>query len=310
MEFLTQLLNISMFAATIRLATPIIAAAIGEVVTEKAGILNVGIEGMMLFGAFGAVIASYLTGSPWLGLLGGMLTGALMGLIHAYASVSLRISQVVSGIAINIFALGTTTTLARFIFQEQRTQVAAFQEISIPGCVNIPIIGPIFCKHVVLVYVVLGLVILTQVVLSRTTLGLKIRSVGENPRAAETAGIHVIRLKYLCTTYGGMMAGLAGAFLSLAQLNLFVDNMSAGKGWIALTAVVFGRWNPIGVALGSLLFGFVEALGLRIQALGIPIPHELLLMLPYLTTFLVFAGFVGRARTPASLGKPYVKETL
>jgi ABC-type uncharacterized transport system permease subunit len=310
MDIITQLFGVSLFAAGIRLSIPIIAAAVGEVFTERAGILNIGIEGMMLAGAFGAVITSYLSGSPWIGVLGGILFGALLGLVHAYASISLRISQVVSGIAINIFALGTTTTLARLIFHEERVQVESFKPLAIPVCSNIPVIGPLFCQHAALVYLVILVVFIAQLVLFRTTLGLKIRSVGENPKAAESAGINVPLVKYACTIYGGMMAGLAGSFLSLVQLNLFVDNMSAGKGWIALTAVVFGRWSPLGVALGSLLFGFVEAVGLRVQALGLPIPYELLLMLPYLTTFLVFAGVVGRARSPATLGNPYTRESL
>jgi simple sugar transport system permease protein len=256
------------------------------------------------------VIASYLSGNPWIGVLGGILCGALLGAIHAYASVNLRIDQVVLGIAINIFALGTTTTLARLIFREERVQVAAFEELALPVCSDIPVIGPIFCQHAALVYIVILIVIIAQLVLFRTTIGMSIRSVGENPKAAESAGINVSLIKYACTIYGGMMAGLGGSFLSLVQLNLFVDNMTAGKGWIALAAVVFGRWSPLGSALGSLLFGFLEAVGLRVQALALPIPHELLLMLPYLTTFLVFAGVVGRSRAPASLAKPYTRESL
>jgi len=310
MDIIVQLFGVSLFAAGIRLSIPIIAAAIGEVFAERAGILNIGIEGMMLTGAFGAVIASYLSGNPWIGVLGGIFLGGLLGLIHAFASIHLRISQIVSGIAINIFALGATTTLARLIFNEQRVQVAAFKPLAVPVCSDIPIIGPLFCQHAALVYLVILIVIITNLVLFRTTLGLSIRSVGENPKAAESAGINVMLIKYACTVFGGMMAGLAGSFLSLVQLNLFVDNMSAGKGWIALTAVVFGRWGPIGTALGSLLFGMVEAIGLRVQALGLPIPHELLLMLPYLATFFVFIGLVGRTRPPASLAKPYKRESL
>jgi ABC-type uncharacterized transport system permease subunit len=262
----------------------------------------------MLMGAFGAVLASYYLNNPWLGLIGGMISGALMGGIHAFASITLRINQVVSGIAINIFALGTTTTMARILFEEQRPQVASFQAVSVPICVDIPIVGPLFCQHVVLVYLILAIALVSQFILFRTTLGLRIRAAGEHPRAADAAGIQVVLIRYACTVFGGVMAGIGGSFLSLAQLNLFVDNMSAGKGWIALTAVVFGRWNPLGAALGGLLFGGVEAIGLRAQALGLPIPHELLLMLPYLATFLVFIGLVSEARAPSGLGKPYAKE--
>jgi len=310
MELLTQLFGVSLFAAAIRLSIPIIAAAVGEVFAERAGILNIGIEGMMLMGAFGAVIGSYYSGSPWVGLLSGMLFGAILGLIHAYAAITLRINQVVSGIAINLFALGATTTMARILFHEQRTQVASFDELAIPVCKGIPVLGPVLCEHAFLVYLVVAIAFLSQYILFRTTLGLRIRAIGEYPKAADSAGIRVLFIKYACTVFGGVMAGIAGSFLSLVQLNLFVDNMSAGKGWIALTAVVFGRWSPVGAMLGGLLFGMVEAIGLRVQALGLPIPHELLLMLPYLATLLVFTGVVGRTRAPASLGKPYAKETL
>jgi simple sugar transport system permease protein len=310
MDIILQLFGVSLFAAAIRLAMPIIAAAVGEVYTERAGILNIGVEGTMLMGAFGAVLASFYFNSPWLGLLGGMAFGAVLGIIHAFTSITLRINQVVSGIAINIFALGTTTTMARILFEERRPQVASFEALSIPVCKDIPFLGPILCQHVVLVYLILAVAFASQLILFRTTLGLRIRAVGEHPRAADAAGIQVQLIRYACTTFGGMMAGMGGAFLSIAQLNLFVDNMSAGKGWIALAAVVFGRWNPLGAMLGGLLFGMVEAIGLRAQALGLPIPHELLLMLPYLTTFLVFTGLVAHAKAPAALGRPYAKEML
>lgn len=310
MDILTQLFGVSLFAAAIRLAAPIIAAAVGEVYAERAGVLNIGVEGMMLMGAFGAVLTAFYLNSPWLGLLGGMTCGAALAAMHAFASITLRINQVVSGIAINILALGTTTTMARILFQEKRPQVAAFDAVSIPACKDIPVVGPILCQQAVLVHLILAVAVVSQIVLFRTTVGLRIRAVGENPKAADAAGIQVLLIRYACTIFGGIMAGIGGTFLSLGQLNLFVDNMSAGKGWIALAAVIFGRWNPLGAALGGLLFGAVEALGLRAQALGLPIPHELLLMLPYLTTFLVFAGLVSHARAPAALGKPYAKEML
>ena len=308
MDILTQIFAVAFFAAAIRLSTPLIAAALGEVFAERAGIINVGIEGMMLLGAFVAVVASYYTHNPWLGVLAAVASAGALGLVHAFASIALRLDQIVSGIAINLFVLGGTSSMLRVLFTDTRPQVEKFEPIRIPLCADLPVIGPIFCQQYMLVYVVLGLVILGHFVLFRTTLGLQIRAVGEHPKAADTAGIDVVRIRYACVIFAGMMAGLAGSFLSLAQVGVFSDNMTVGKGGIALGAVVFGRWNPVGATLGALLFGAVEVLSIRAQAYGLPIPHELLLALPYVVTILVFAGLIGQATSPAALTRPYSKE--
>jgi ABC-type uncharacterized transport system permease subunit len=295
------------FSSAIRLATPLISAAIGEVFCEKAGILNVGIEGMMLNGAFVAIVATSITDNPWIGVFAAILTSALFALIHAFASIKIQINQVVSGLAINLFVLGATSTINRIYFLGERPSVPDFSPIAIPYLSDIPIIGPIFFNHFMLVYIILFIVLISHFVLFRTVLGMKIRAVGENPRAADTAGINVALIRYGCTIFAGIMAGLAGSFLSLAQMNVFTDNMTAGKGWIALVIVVFGKWTPKGIVVGSLLFGAIEAFSLRAQAYGITVPYELLLLLPYLITILVFAGFIGRAVGPAAMSQPYSK---
>lgn len=306
-EILLGIFGATFFSSAIRLAIPLISASLGEVFCEKSGILNVGIEGMMLGGAFAAIMATYFTQNPWLGVLTAILTAAIFGLIHAFACIKIQINQVISGIAINLFVLGATSTINRLFFLGERPSVPDFSPISLPFLSQIPLIGPILFNNYVLVYLILFIVIISHFVLNRTILGMKIRAVGENPRAADTGGINVNLIRYGCTIFAGMMAGLAGSFLALAQMNVFTDNMTAGKGWIALVIVVFGRWTPKGIVLGSLLFGAIEAFSLRAQAYGLQLPYELLLLLPYLITILVYIGLVGRAVGPAALSKPYSK---
>lgn len=302
-----ELFTLNMGAAAVRMALPIIAAGIGELVSQKAGIINVGIEGTVLAGAFGGYAAFVFSGNPWIGLLGGILSGMLASLVHAYSTITLRINQIVSGIAINILSVGTTTTLARFLFSNTGVQSDSLPMVAIPVLQHIPIIGFIFFRQNVLVFIVAGIVLLTHFVLFKTHLGLRIRATGEHPKAADTAGISVIRLRYMAVLFAGAMAGIAGSYLSLVQLNVFVDNMSAGKGWIALTAVIFGRWRPGNLVMAGLLFGTLEAIGVRSQALGLGIPYEVVLMLPYLVTLIAFVFLVGSSRAPRSMGKPYPK---
>lgn len=306
-SILTGLFGLSFFSATIRLATPMIAAAIGEVFCERAGIINVSIEGMMLNGAFIGIVTTLETHNPWIGLLAAIISSGLFGLLHGFLSIKLQVNQVVAGIAINLFVLGGTSTLNRLMYKGERPSIESFPIISVPGLSDIPIIGPIIGNHYLLVYIIFFLVLVTHFVLFRTILGMKIRAVGENPRAAETAGINVFKIRFGATIFAGMMAGLAGGFLSLAQMNVFTDNMTAGKGWIALVIVVFGKYSPGRVAIGSLLFAAIEAISMRAQAYGVMLPYELLLLLPYLVTTLVFAGFLGGGTAPAALSKPYSK---
>ena len=308
MDILTTVFSIAFLTSAIRLSIPYIAAAVGECYCERAGILNVGIEGQMLNGAFVAVFTAYLTQNPWLGVLAAILASGLIAFIHAFASIKIQMNQVISGIAINLIVAGGTSTVNRIYFKAERPIVPGFDLISIPILSKIPVIGQIIGNHYLLVYIIIILAIILQFVMYRTTLGYKIRAVGENPRAADTAGINVYGIRYGCTIFAGMMGGLAGSYLSLAQINVFTDNMTAGKGWIALVAVVFGKWSPKGAVLGSLVFGAVEVLSVRAQAYNINLPYELLLLLPYLVTILVFAGFVGKSMGPATLSQPYSKE--
>ncbi|MEM3554784.1 MAG: ABC transporter permease [Candidatus Micrarchaeaceae archaeon] len=307
--FLANLFSIDFWAAAVRFATPLLFAALGEIFSERAGVLNIGLEGMMLSGAFGGMLGAYYSGSPWIGLVVAMVAGGMVALIHALISVTIRGDQVVSGAAINIAVLGLTTFLVRTIFGVgQRPAVASFDKWSIPLLSDIPVLGVIFFQHIPLVYIGYLLIPISSFLLFRTTWGLKIRAVGEHPLAADTVGIWVAGWRYGMTVLCGVLAGIGGAFLSLGQLNMFLENMTAGRGFIALAAVIFGRWNPFLVSLAVALFGAADASTLRLQALNVQIPYQIVLMIPYLLTFLAFIGLVGRTVPPAALGRPYRKD--
>lgn len=309
-ETLIDLFTVEYFFGTIRTATPIALAGIGEVYLERSGIINLGMEGMMLIGAFFAVVGASLSESAAVGLLTAMLAGVITALLFAVAVITLRANQIVAGAAINIGALGLTSFLSRVVFGIRLlpVQVEGIQPWFVPFLSQIPVIGRVFFQQTPLVYFTYLLVGVATYVLFRTTWGLKIRAVGEHPRAADTVGINVYAWRYLTTLINGGLCGIAGATLSLAHLNTFVDNMTAGRGFIALAAVIFGRWNPAGAAVAALLFGAADALQLRFQAFGVGISNQLLLMLPYLLTLIAVIVFRGQAASPASLTKPYVKE--
>ncbi|MFC2031379.1 ABC transporter permease [Chloroflexota bacterium] len=305
---LVSLFSVAFWAATVRFATPLIFAAIGEIFSERGGVLNIGLEGMMLAGAFGGVLGAHLSGSPWIGLVTAMLCGGLVGLIHAFVCVTIGGNQVVSGVAINIAVLGLTTFFSRMFFEVgQRTTVNGFEVWAIPYLSDIPIVGEVLFQHVPLVYIAYILVPVSAFVLYRTTWGLRIRAVGEQPLAADTVGVDVRVWRYGLTILCGALAAVGGAFLSLGQLNIFLESMTAGRGFIALAAVIFGRWDPWRVAAACVFFGAADASTLRLQALDVKIPYELVLMIPYLLTFLAFVGLAGRTRPPAALGLPYNK---
>lgn len=296
-------------AATIRLAIPILLAALGGMYSERSGIINIGLEGMMLMGALAGVVGSSFTGSPWVGLLLALLAGGLLALIHAYFTISLQVDQIVSGIAINILSLGLTSFLFRLIFgiTTSPIRVNAFAPVPIPLLSKIPVLGPVLFSQNVLVYLALLLVPISAFFLYRTTEGLKIRTVGEHPKAADTAGIPVFRVRYICTVVSGILAGLGGVFLSLGQFNMFVDNMVAGRGFIAVAAIIFGKWNPWGILGASLIFGAADAIQVRLQTAGLGIPYQFSLMFPYILTIIALTGLVGRTVPPAAEGKPYVR---
>jgi ABC-type uncharacterized transport system permease subunit len=308
---LDQVLQVGFFAAILRIATPLIFATLGELISERAGVLNLGIEGIMLLSAMTGFTAAYFSGSLWLGILAAVATGAVMGALHAVFTVALGLSQHVSGIGVTLFSSGLAYFLYRLIFGQQSSpaSITAFQTVPIPGLSGIPVIGPIFFNQFALVYLALLAVPVSAFILYRTPWGLALRMVGENPRAADSAGINVISRRFQAVILGGALMGVGGAFLTMAQFNAFTFGVISGRGWIAIALVVFGRWDPWRMAGAALLFAFVDALQLRLQASGLGhIPYEAFLMLPFLLTILAMALLSRNATAPAALLKPYRKE--
>lgn len=303
-----DIINVGLFAAAIRMATPIALAALGGIFSERVGVVNIGLEGMMLMGAFSGVIVSYYTANPWLGVFGAIVVGGLLGLIHAFLTVTLKGDQIVSGTGINILALGFTAYASEVVWGSRGASdsVASLGVIDLPILGDIPIIGDIISSHTPLVYIMIIIVILMQILLFKTPFGLRLRAVGEHPAAADTAGINVFRMKYLGLVASGMLAGLGGVFLSLAHLSIFSWGMTGGRGFIALAAMIFGGWMPLGAFGASLLFGLTDALQMRLQSMGI-LPPQIILMLPYVITVIVLAGVVGKAKPPSDY-KPYEKD--
>lgn len=311
MNLFEALLTQDFFSATVRMAAPIILAAVGEVMLERAGIFNLGIEATILIGAFFGVLGSYLFGSAWLGLLVAILAGCVVGLIFGWAVISMRANQAVTGTALNIFALGITSLLARMIWGVRDTplQVAAIGVWPVPVLSKIPYIGPILFEHSPLVYLAYIMVVVVAVVLYKTTWGLKIRAIGEHPRAADTMGINVLTWKYAMSVAACALAAIAGAMLSISFMNLWVDNISAGRGYMAIACVILGQWSPWGVVLGGLIFGAGNALQMRLQSFGLPIATNLVLTLPMIIALIVVLLAKGSALArPMALAKPYYKE--
>jgi ABC-type uncharacterized transport system permease subunit len=295
---------VGILASGIRLATPYLYAAIGETFSQKSGVLNLGVEGQMLLGSFAAFYVALTTGNLWLGMLAAMLVGALMGLAMAYVTVNLHAQQGISGIGFYLFGLGMSDLLFQRLMGTVET-VKGFPKIHIPWLSDIPGLGEIFFSQNVLVYGAYLLVPLAWFVLNKTTLGLKIRAVGENPDAADSLGVSVARVRYFTIILGGTLSGIAGASLSIALLNVFQQNMTSGLGFIAVALVYFGAWRPVGVLGGALLFSLINSLQLWIQVLGIPIPSDIAVMMPYVLTILVLVATVSRVRAPAALTKPF-----
>lgn len=302
MSFLTDVLS-----SGVRLGAPIATASLGETYSERSGVINVGLEGMMLVGAFSAVLGSTEFGSAWIGLLMGIAAGLLLAAIHAFVCITLRGDQIVSGIAINLLALGVTSFLFGVILKDRQERAAGFEAVKIPGLSDIPIVGPALFDQSALVYLLYVLTIVSVTILYRSTWGLKVQAAGENPAAADAAGVNVNRIRYQCVCFAGSCAGMGGALLALSGLGFFVDNMTAGRGFIALAAVIFGNWRPGLVVLAAGFFGVIDALQLRLQAGGIPVPSEAMTMLPYVLTLVALAGVMGRARMPAYLTRVYVR---
>lgn len=316
---------LSVLDSTIRLTVPILLCCLGGLYSERSGVFDIGIEGKMLFAAFSAGAIAALTGSPWLGLVAAVLTGILFSLLHGFASITQRGNQIVSGVAINFLAVGLTALLGKAWYQQggktpPLEPSQRFGPIDLPfaqSLKEVPIIGPIYegliSGHSVLVYIAFLCVPLTWWIIFRTRFGLRLRAVGENPAAVDTAGISVTQLRYSGVIICGIFAGLAGAYLSIAQSANFSPNMSAGRGFIALAALIFAKWNPIGALGACLLFGFLEALAIPLQGASIPglgweVPIQLITASPYILTVILLAGFIGKAIPPKAGGVAYVKE--
>lgn len=303
---------IDVLARVVRIATPITLGALAGLVCERSGVVNIGIEGTMLFAACIGYITAMLSGNTWLGVLAAMAFACLVSALHALLSVTFKVDQIISGTVINLLAVGTTGYLrGAFIipYQQSGAKIAAQQlpVMPIPLLSQIPVLGPILFNHRPITYLMLILVVVINVILFRTVLGLRTRAVGEQPRAADTVGINVNRLRFLNVVASGTLSGLAGAWFALEQNFRFEDVMTNGRGFIALAAMIFGKWNPTGAFGGALLFSGAEALQIKIQGFDFGLPSQFLQMLPYLVTLVVLAGIIGRARPPAAVGKPYEK---
>ncbi|HKY84789.1 MAG TPA: ABC transporter permease [Anaerolineales bacterium] len=288
----------------IRLATPYLYAALGETIGQLSGVLNLGVEGMMLMGAYAGFYLTYRTGDPWLGLLAAILMGAILGLANALITVTFRAEQGISGIGVFLFGLG----MSELLFQKTLGSVATvsgFPPIRLPFLGDLPVVGDLLFNHNLMVYAAYLLVPLVWLVLNRTTWGLKIKSAGQNPAAADALGVSITRVRYATVTVGGILASVAGASLSIALLNVFQQNLTSGMGFIAVALVYFGGWSPLGALAGSLLFSTVNALQNWIQVLGIPIAPDFALMLPYVLTILMLVVPFRKARQPAALTKPF-----
>lgn len=298
----------AVLASTIRNATPLVFAALGGMFSERSGVVNIGLEGMMLISAFAGVVGAFLSGSAWVGLLFAVGAGLLFGLVHAVMCVTFEADQIISGTAINLLALGGTGFLMVIIFNQGGTSpdVEKFSPVAIPLLSEIPVIGQAVFNQSALVYLMYLLVPVTYVVLFRTPFGLRLRATGEIPEAVDTAGVSVARMRYFGVALSGMLAALGGVYLSMGILSSFSENMTGERGFIALAALIFGRWHPIGAAGAALLFGLAQALTIRVPPEAVP--NEFIQMIPYVLTIVVLAGFGGRAIAPAAIGKPYRKE--
>jgi simple sugar transport system permease protein len=298
---------IAILMATIRAGTPLVFAAIGELITEKSGVLNLGIEGMMLIGAVTGFIATVVTGNPVIGVLVAMIAGALMALVFGFLTLSLMSNQVATGLALTIFGIG----LSAFVGLDYiGTPITGLQAIHIPGLSEVPVLGPLLFGHDPLVYLSLALFVGVSWFLYRTRAGLVLRAVGESHEAAHAIGYHVLGIRYLAVMFGGAMSGIAGAYLSLVYTPQWTENMTAGRGWIALALVVFATWRPGRALLGAYLFGGITIMGLHIQAAGFEFSSHLLATLPYIATVLVLVlisldATKIRLNAPASLGKAF-----
>jgi simple sugar transport system permease protein len=315
---MTEALVVSILVITIRAGTSLLYATLGEIFTERSGILNLGVEGMMMVGAATAFAVAYYSNSAWLGLLAAMIAGGLLSLIHALLTVTLRAEQVVSGLALTIFGIGLASFMGQRLGPGGTTMVglqgASFQRIAIPVLSKTPVLGPSIFTQDAMVYLLYVLIPLLTFYLYRTQPGLHLRAVGENPTASDAMGVGVGGVRYLYTALGGILVGMAGAHLSLGYLQGWADNITGGRGWIAIALVIFAMWDPLRAVIGALLFGGINAIQFRMQAAGTTIPAPFLNMMPYIFTIIVLVLITwrervsGRGAAPSALGIPYIRE--
>jgi ABC-type uncharacterized transport system permease subunit len=298
-----------LLVAAVGLASPLLWTAIGELISETAGVINIQLEGMMLVGAFTGVLGAHYTGSVWLGFVIAAGGGVVLAAIHALLCFVFEANQIVSGVILNLFAIGATSFGLSVAFDAgSRPSIDTINKVKIPVLSDIPLVGPALFNQHVLVYLGFLLVPATWWFLKRTANGLRVQAVGERAEAADSLGVNVVRTRTLALLTCGVLAGIGGAQLSLAGVGTFTDNMTAGRGFIALAAVVFGRWKPVGTMVAVLIFALADALAIRAQSLGVEIPNQLLLMLPYLVTLIALAGLVRAMRPPAQLGYNFDRE--
>ncbi|MBM4426048.1 MAG: ABC transporter permease [Chloroflexi bacterium] len=299
-----------MLTSSLVRATPIALAALCGVISERSAVINIGIEGIMLIAAQVAVVTATLSQNLYVGLILAILIGGLVAAFHAFLVIRFKVDQVVSGVAINIFGAGMTSFISSRFLQKATDALnnsGTFPIISVPGFSKIPVLGPVLFENNLIVYLTLLLVVVLHVMLFHTPWGLRTRAVGEHPKAADTLGINVYFVRYVNVILGGMITGLGGAYFTIGSVGRFDEIMTAGKGFIGLAAMIFGKWNPIGAFSSSLIFGFADSLQVKLQILRVPIPSEFLLMAPYIVTMIILTGVVGRAIPPAADGQHYEK---
>jgi ABC-type uncharacterized transport system permease subunit len=309
-QFVMSAFVVAWLTASLRLAGPVLLAALGETFAERSGVLNIGIEGTILLGALASFLVSYYAGMIWLSLLAAVLVGVAANGILAWMYVTVRASQVVAGLVFNVLALGVASTVYRKALGNSAVpeSISMFQPLHIPFLSNLAGIGPVLFSQTILFYLTIALAFVAQFVLFRTNFGIALRASGENPAAADSAGISVSRMRYAGTLISGAAAGMAGGYLVLAQVGLFRETIVSGQGFIALGIVIFGRWHPLKAAVAAIVFGACDALQLSLQIFGTRVPPQLLLALPYIVTILAISGLFGRAVQPAALMTPYVKD--
>jgi len=310
--FLEATFIVGVLAGMLRVATPVLFAALGELFTERSGVLNLGVEGCMLVGGFMGFLVAFKTGSLWAGVAGSVAGGAAMGLIMAFMSSTLKVDQIVTGLSLNLFASGITFYWYRVAFRSSEIAniptIAAFRPVKIPFLSDIPYLGEFLFSQYALTYIVLLMVPAIWFLLYRTKLGLHLRCLGENPRALDMRGVNVTRLQYQAVIFGAAMAGLGGGFLTMVSVGLFVPGITAGRGWLALVMVIAGNWKPQGILGAALVFGFLESLQVNLQGIGQELPYQIFLALPYVVAIILLISGRMRSEAPLSLGVPYHRE--